>query len=416
MKILSITWKDIQIFMKDRGALLTLFVLPLMFVLVFSGALSEIGSQGEKDTRIPLAVVDLDGSQTAQAFIKDVDTAGGVRVEMYDESEVMPLVQENEIPRALIIPAGFAANVDAGQPTTLRLVTHPEADGKQTEAVRLVIEGVAADATLQIQMLAALQQMSEMQAAAPGADMAFSVDRMQAQARSQFDQAQTQPLVHVEQKVPGQEEAVDEDEPLGIGDIAVPGVTVLFVFWTAQTTASTIYDEKKIGSFRRLLAAPVSKTSLLLGKLVPNFLIALVQSAVIFAFGIWGLDLMGMTPATLGNAPLATVLILVLLALCSSSFGILLAALARTEAQVGGLSMIIVWLMAVLGGSLIPLFLLEQFLGPVPMIVPHYWANRALVDLMVRGAGFADVIVEMVALLGFSALFFAVGAWRFEFN
>jgi ABC-2 type transport system permease protein len=246
--------------------------------------------------------------------------------------------------------------------------------------------------------------------------MAFSVDRMQAQARSQFDQAQTQPLVHVEQKVPGQEEAVDEDEPLGIGDIAVPGVTVLFVFWTAQTTASTIYDEKKIGSFRRLLAAPVSKTSLLLGKLVPNFLIALVQSAVIFAFGIWGLDLMGMTPATLGNAPLATVLILVLLALCSSSFGILLAALARTEAQVGGLSMIIVWLMAVLGGSLIPLFLLEQFLGPVPMIVPHYWANRALVDLMVRGAGFADVIVEMVALLGFSALFFAVGAWRFEFN
>jgi ABC-2 type transport system permease protein len=415
MKILSITWKDIQIFVKDRGALLTLLVLPLVFVLVFSGALSQIG-QAEEDTRIRLVVVDLDGSQAAQAFIEDVDTAGGVRVELYDEAEAMPLVQENEIPRALIVPAGFAANIDAGRPTTLRLITHPEADAKQTEAVRLVVDGVAADATLQIQMLAALQQMGEMQAAAPGADMAFSVDRMQAQARTQFDQAQSQPLVHVEQKVPGQDEAVGEDEPLGIGDIAVPGITVLFVFWTAQTTARSIFEEKKTGSFRRLLAAPVAKTSLLVGKLVPNFLVAMVQSAIIFAFGIWGLDLMGLTPATLGNAPLATVLVLILLALCSGSFGILLAGLARTEAQVGGLGMIIVWLMAVIGGSLIPLFLLEQFLGPIPMIVPHYWANRALVDLMVRGAGFADVVVEMAALLGFSVLFFAVGAWRFEFN
>jgi ABC-2 type transport system permease protein len=72
--------------------------------------------------------------------------------------------------------------------------------------------------------------------------------------------------------------------------------------------------------------------------------------------------------------------------------------------------------MGQVGGCIIPLFILEQFLGPLPKIVPHYWANRALVDLMVRGRGLADVTVEMAVLLGFTVVFFVVGLWRFEYD
>jgi hypothetical protein len=35
---------------------------------------------------------------------------------------------------------------------------------------------------------------------------------------------------------------------------------------------------------------------------------------------------------------------------------------------------------------------------------------------MVRGRGLADVILEIAVLLGFTALFFVVGTWRFEFD
>jgi hypothetical protein len=64
----------------------------------------------------------------------------------------------------------------------------------------------------------------------------------------------------------------------------------------------------------------------------------------------------------------------------------------------------------------VPVFLLERFAGPVLRVIPHYWANRALEDLMVRGLGFMDVTAEIGALLGFTALFFVVGLWRFEFE
>ncbi len=198
--------------------------------------------------------------------------------------------------------------------------------------------------------------------------------------------------------------------------LAVPGFTVMFVFLTAQATARSIYDEKKIGSFRRLLAAPMSKASLLAGKMLPNFITGLIQTAVIFAFGTIGMRLMGLTPMTLGNAPLVVALVAVLVALCSSTFGILIAAIARTENQIGGLSSVFLWVMGILGGCFIPLFILENFLGPLPKIVPHYWANRAFNDLLVRGLGLADVTTEMAALLAFTALFFVIGLWRFDFN
>ena len=123
-----------------------------------------------------------------------------------------------------------------------------------------------------------------------------------------------------------------------------------------------------------------------------------------------------MTPVTLGAEPLATVLVVVLIALCSSAFGILIAALARTEAQIGGLSTLLLWGMGFLGGGIMPLFFLEQFLGPLPKIVPHYWANHALTNLMTRGLGLADVTTDMAVLLGFTALFFVIGLWRFDFD
>ncbi len=413
MKTLSIAWKDIQILLKDRGLAIQLFLLPLLFIVIFSGALAKVGG-GEADERISLAVVDLDGGEAAKTLVAGLDAAGGVRVELYEESEGMALLGDNEIPRLLTVPEGFSSAIAQGRTSTLRLVNHPDADPKETEVLRLVVEGVASDMSLEIQLLAALRQMGEMQGGGPEEPRSFSVERIQAQARSQFARSETQPLIAVAQRVPRQE--AEQERPLGVGDIAVPGITVLFVFLVAQTTARSIYDEKKVGSFRRLLAAPLSKASLLAGKMLPNLVTGIVQIAVMFAFGIFGLRLMGLTPATLGAQPPATVLVLLLIALCSSAFGILIAAIARTEGQIGGLSNLLLWGMSLLGGCLVPLFLLERFLGPLPKVVPHYWANHALVNLMVRGLGFGDVAMDMVILLGFTILFFVVGLRRFEFD
>jgi ABC-2 type transport system permease protein len=268
--------------------------------------------------------------------------------------------------------------------------------------------------TLESQIVASLQQMGDMQAFSPESSQVFTTERILAQAHTQFASAQTRPLINIVQTIP-QQETSQEATP-DLSQSAVPGFTVLFVFLAAQTTARSIYEEKKIGSFRRLAAAPLSKAELLIGKILPNFITGLVQIVVIFAFGSLGMRLLGLTPLPIEKAPLGMILIAVLLALCSSAFGIAIAAIARTENQISGLSTLLLWGMGLLGGSLVPLFVLERFLGPIPMIVPHYWANRALDDLLIRGLDMSNVALDLGVLLGFSLLFFVIGLWRFDFE
>jgi ABC-2 type transport system permease protein len=315
----------------------------------------------------------------------------------------------------LTIPANFAANIAAGRPVTLHLVSHPDASETTTESVLRVVNGVALRMSLRTQLIASLEQMGAMLAAAPSGFQVFTAEKVEAQAQSQFERSKTTPLVAVEQTQP---ENLSERvaEPNAVQQ-NVPGYTIVFVFLTAQATAFSIYKEKKEGSFRRLLAAPMSKAALLAGKMIPNFITGLTQIAVIFGVSVFVLPMMGLDRLTLGDDPLALVLVSLLLALCSTGLGILIAAIARTEGQIGGLGVLALWTMGAVGGCLFPPFLLKGgLLDTVGRVVPHYWAIRAYQDLVVRGRGLTDVTTEMLALLVFTGVFFAIGLWRFEFD
>jgi ABC-2 type transport system permease protein len=323
-------------------------------------------------------------------------------------------LSENKLVAELTIPGGSTTAIESGQPVTLELTTASKANPQVVEAMRLLIESIAADISLESQSVASLQQLGEMRLSQPAENMLFDTERIVSQARNQFVAAQARPLIEIVQSTP-QQDPQDANAP-DLSQSAIPGFTVLFVFLAAQTTARSIFEEKKIGSFRRLVAAPVSKIQLLVGKLVPNFITNLVQVAVIFAFGSLGMSLLGMTPLPIGQTFAGTILVTLVLALCSSSFGIAIAAVAHTDSQISGVSTLLLWGMGLVGGSLVPLFFLERFLGKIPMIIPHYWANRAFDDLLIRRLGMADVGLDLLVLLGFSLLFFAIGLWRFDFE
>ena len=142
----------------------------------------------------------------------------------------------------------------------------------------------------------------------------------------------------------------------------------------------------------------------------------LIQIAVLFFTGGVVIGLIGLKPLNL-NVDWPTLLIISLAAaLCSTSLGIFIAALAKTEAQVGAFASIALFLAGLLGGSFVPLFLFPQGLENLSRVVPLYWANQAYFGLFFRGQTLVELLPNVAALLGFSALFFGVGLWRFKFN
>jgi len=408
----SIALKDLRIFLRDRSWIAQLFLVPMLFIVVFSGMLGGLGSSGP-DERPSLAVVDLDGGPMAQALLEGAQRAVGVRVELLTQEDAQRRLDEGQVPRVLILPAGLSDALASSEPLAVRLVSQRQADAEETEALRLAVESALQELLLEQQVATALRGLSETEGLAPAVAQVLADERTVQRAREQLAAARERPLITVEERAPSTAQAADADS-FDMAQTAVPGFLVLFVFLAAQAMAVSIYDEKRVGSYRRLMAAPISRVQLLLGKGIPNMIIVLVQTVVILGFGTLGFRWLGRQPLQLGSHPLALVLLVLAMALCSTGLGMFIAALARTQNQIGGLSSMLLWGTGVLGGSMIPLFLLEQFLGPLPRVVPQYWANRGLENLLLRGVGLEAVWPQIVALLAFALAFFGVGLWRLD--
>jgi ABC-2 type transport system permease protein len=69
-----------------------------------------------------------------------------------------------------------------------------------------------------------------------------------------------------------------------------------------------------------------------------------------------------------------------------------------------------------LGGCWYPLELFPEAVRTVVHILPTTWAMQGLLDLVLRGRGLFDILPEAGVLLGFAAVFFVVGVWRFRFE
>lgn len=421
MNIWNLTKKDLTVIMKDRGSIMWIFVLPVVFLLIFAGLASSVGGDSSEedteDTRSPLTVVNKDpeGVMTI-GIIENMNKSESFRVVEADEKTAEENLRYLKISRYVIIPEDFSKNLEEGKPVTIVVVAHPNANQQQTQNLLQVVNGIARDISLELQLLDGIRQMGEMQAGNPEAEQAFNADKIIAQAKSQFAQASITPLISVDQQVPSKESGTKFSMDLSV--TAVPGMTVLFVFLSAASVAKNIYEERKIGSLRRLLSAPLTRTELMLGKMLPIWLLTLVQIVVIFSVGALVLPLLGLGTLGIGESPVAWALASMIIALCSTSLGIMIASIAKSEGQITGLSNALLWVAGFLGGALIPLFLIQQMraLYILSRLVPQSYATRAYYDVIARGAGVVDILPSLGMLLVFTAVFLFIGIRRFRFE
>ena len=72
---LRVAWKDLKIFLKERGTLLYLFVIPIVFILAFSVGAGATGTPKEEVIRVPVVNLD-EGSAESSELIQSLNEAG----------------------------------------------------------------------------------------------------------------------------------------------------------------------------------------------------------------------------------------------------------------------------------------------------------------------------------------------------
>lgn len=193
----------------------------------------------------------------------------------------------------------------------------------------------------------------------------------------------------------------------------VPGWTLFALFWISQILSLHLLTERQTGAYRRLLVSPIGQTRFFAGKVIPYFLINMIQAAAMFSIGIYILPLLG-TPALQINNFGAFALLTIVFSLVSIGFGFFVAAFSKTLFFAAVMTATLMVVMAVIGGVMVPTFVMPRFMQIASYFVPHGWALEGYLDILVRNYGIREILPHTGMLLLFGALFYILAMIRYR--
>ena len=422
-QIVAITIKEFKVLLHDRGAFTGLFILPIAFILVMSVSLQGVFDAGGSNNPIKLLVVNQDQGAISGKVIADLSNASGVT--LVEEQEGQPLtraVAEDLITArkysiALVFPANFSAAIlnAASDPTTAKAIVSFIVDpavGKQLlSPVQGLVQGIVQyEASVAQAPIQAMQSFDQMASAAPANQAGLIHD-----LGARYTSLMTGSPASVEQNLGTDTQVVT---PASFATVRtpssaeqnVPGYTIYGVFFIITTISTSLFREKNEGTLRRLQAAPISRMALLAGKMLPYYLVNLMQIALMFAVGMLVFHI------GLGNHPLALIPLSMATAATATGLGLLIASLGKTLEQVGSLSTVLSIVLSALGGMMVPVYVMPAFMQKLTLAIPHAWALTGFQDVIVRGQGIAAVLPIVGVLMGFALVFWALALWRFRLD
>lgn len=191
---------------------------------------------------------------------------------------------------------------------------------------------------------------------------------------------------------------------------AVPGMAAMFATFTGSFAGFTFFREHGWRTWDRLRASQATTADIMVGKLVPTLVVSMVQLASLFLLGALLLDL-AVTGSVVGLGMVA-------LAFAASmlSFGMAITALSRTSLQLNTFVNLFGIVFAGVGGALVPVTVLPDWVQGAAQFVPTYWAMDGFLRVILEGRGALDVAGHTAILLLFTLVFTVVAVVRFRFE
>jgi ABC-2 type transport system permease protein len=190
-------------------------------------------------------------------------------------------------------------------------------------------------------------------------------------------------------------------------------IGVMFLLFTASGAAGALLDEAESGTLDRVLSSRVTMTTLMLGKLSFNSLLAFSQLVLMFLWGwaVFRLDFWSHIPGFIVMGVSSAVAV--------AAFGILLASICRTRAQLGALSTLVILVMSSIGGSMFPRFLMPRAMQKAGLLTINAWAIDGFTKIFWRDEPVAHLWPQVLVLLGIAVVLFGIArrvARRWEYT
>ena len=341
---------------RDKGALVLAFVLPGFIFAIFAAIFSN-ASGGSLDLRVSMALQsDAPASVAFSESLKDKASFTLTDNDNWDENTIRDRVRLGQDDVGLVIKG------DMANPTSkpIIIITDPSRDVAAT-----VLMG----------------QIRQIMADSSGISAPEIFDVSSAMPKSEAEGPSDQSVTYY-----------------------IGATAILFLLFSAMQGAAISLDERKSGISDRLLVGAGGAAYMLIGKFLFLTLIGTLQAATIVAVGYFafGVPITGQIPALalacLGSAALA------------SSIALFVASLSGSSAQMNTVSTFVVLLFSAVGGSMVPRFMMPDWLQSLGRFTPNHWSIDAFYGILARGQSVFDLLTAWSVLFGGATILLVLAA------
>jgi ABC-2 type transport system permease protein len=411
-KSIILALKDLKVLSRDKFSLFWILFFPALFSLFF-GAIYSTGSKGPSGMKI--AVVNEDQSEFSKLYISCLQSYEALDLTSLSRDEAMDQVRTGKQVAAVCIKKGFgdgfeaifdsnnprlevavdpARRMESGYLQGLLAKAQFEALGKkfqdrdwmhnQVNLWRRDIEQANDLTAKQIETLLSFFDSYDLLL-----QDAEDFDYMEGLEGEMLNFA----TLDVRRESKG---------PTSSFQITFPQAIIWGLLGCAATFAISIVSERKVGTFQRLLIAPVSRAHILSGKALACFLACIVVICIQTAGAkfIFGMSI---------NKPMFFVPAAAFAVFCFVGLMMIVSTLGRTEQAAAGLAWALFMIMAMLGGAMVPLIAMPQWLRSISHISPIKWSILAMEGAIWRNFTLTEMLTPCGVLLAIGAVSFLLG-------
>lgn len=353
-RLLAVVVKELRQMRRDRLTLAMIVGIPVIQLLVFGYAIN-LTLRG-----LPAGVADQARTSASRALVMDLFATGVIEpvAETDSPEALMRMLRRGRISVGLVVPPDFERR---------------RAEGR--EAVQILVDG--SDTVVQ----AAAIQLAQM----PIDGRAFD--------------PRGGPIRVVSFYNPERRTAVN----------IVPGlIGVILTMTMVLFTAVAVVRERERGNMEMLMATPISRGELMIGKVVPYVGIGFVQTTLVLALGMWLFEVP--VRGSLVDAYLAAMLLIV----ANLSLGLLISTRAQSQFQAMQVTFFVFLPSILLSGFLFPFEGIPEPVQWLAELLPLTHFLRLIRGVMLRSASLWELWPDVLALVGFSAAMMTLAIVRFR--
>jgi ABC-2 type transport system permease protein len=420
-EIIALARKDLLLLFRDRGGFFFAFFFPLVMAVFFG----TIFSGGGDETRaLSVLLVDEDSTAGSAEFIRTLAASEELRVEQTTRDSAVGKVRTGKRVAYIVIKKGFGearGRMFWGDPPAVEVGVDPSRKAESGMIQGILMKYAAAAMQKTFSDRSAMRDMvgrSLDSLRAPGS-RDFPGKENLSRFLGEFDRfvADTtldsagrgasrgfEPL-HIEEAAVIREES----GPANAYAVSFPQGIIWGMVGCAAAFGISLVLERTRGTLIRLRIAPITRMQILAGKALACFVATVLISVILLVIGTL---FFGVRPSSSVHLAMAV--------LCSSiafvGIMMLLSVLGKTERSAGGVGWAALLLMSMIGGGMIPLFIMPAWMQTASNISPVKWSVLALEGALWRNFSFAEMLTPCGILLAVGVAAFAVGVKIFRWT